>query len=242
MTSEEEQAFVEKLYSNCEEQLKTIKEENKAEKEELMQTIAMILLLYTIKNDKLDLNRVEKATIWSQVTKLFKENLTQSMVREKRIITSTLEDSCRRTAKFYGWNINFKDVHEIVDSLYLGENYKTRITNNNKEIYTRLNKEIKDFIDGKTSVNKIKDNLVKLYDYKDYQAKRLIENELSRVQRETYLSQMAFLGEKFVKRNAVLDSKTCDKCVELDGKIYTIEEARDFVPHVSCRCYFTILD
>ena len=40
-----------------------------------------------------------------------------------------------------------------------------------------------------------------------------------------------------VEFSAIYDSKLCPECEELDGKIYTIEEARGIVPvHPNCRC------
>jgi SPP1 gp7 family putative phage head morphogenesis protein len=41
-----------------------------------------------------------------------------------------------------------------------------------------------------------------------------------------------------LERLAVLDERTCDKCAALDGKIFTIEEAKviDSEAHEGCRC------
>lgn len=233
-SQDEEQEFIEGLYDHAEEEIKEVS--SKEEQEEILQKIAMILLTYTIVDNILDLNRKDKMYIYSTFKKLFKENLTETINNQSTKITSILDYVSKNTNNFYGGSANKKDLDKILNTPYKGEKYLTRVKDNAKEIYKKLQNVIYKFLNGKIDANNIKNEILKIYKFKDYVFKRLVETELSRVEKETFLFNSK---EKLLTRNAILDGQACEHCASLHGKIYTVEEAENEEFHPKCRCYFT---
>ena len=233
-SQDEEQEFIEGLYDYAEEEIKEVS--SKEEQEEILQKVAMILLTYTIVDNILDLNRKDKVYIYSTFKKLFKENLTETINNQSTKITSILDYVSKNTNNFYGGSANKKDLDKILNAPYKGEKYLTRVKDNAKEIYKKLQNVIYKFLNGKIDANDIKNEILKIYKFKDYVFKRLVETELSRVEKETFLFNSK---EKLLTRNAILDGQACEHCASLHGKIYTVEEAENEEFHPKCRCYFT---
>lgn len=233
-SQDEEQEFIEGLYDYAEEEIKEVS--SKEEQEEILQKVAMILLTYTIVDNILDLNRKDKVYIYSTFKKLFKENLTETINNQSTKITSILDYVSKNTNNFYGGSANKKDLDKILNTPYKGEKYLTRVKDNAKEIYKKLQNVIYKFLNGKIDANDIKNEILKIYKFKDYVFKRLVETELSRVEKETFLFNSK---EKLLTRNAILDGRACEHCASLHGKIYTVEEAENEEFHPKCRCYFT---
>lgn len=233
-SQDEEQEFIEGLYDYAEEEIKEVS--SKEEQEEILQKVAMILLTYTIVDNILDLNRKDKVYIYSTFKKLFKENLTETIDNQSTKITSILDYVSKNTNNFYGGSANKKDLDKILNTPYKGEKYLTRVKDNAKEIYKKLQNVIYKFLNGKIDANDIKNEILKIYKFKDYVFKRLVETELSRVEKETFLFNSK---EKLLTRNAILDGRACEHCASLHGKIYTVEEAENEEFHPKCRCYFT---
>lgn len=233
-SQDEEQEFIEGLYDYAEEEIKEVS--SKEEQEEILQKVAMILLTYTIVDNILDLNRKDKVYIYSTFKKLFKENLTETIDNQSTKITSILDYVSKNTNNFYGGSANKKDLDKILNAPYKGEKYLTRVKDNAKEIYKKLQNVIYKFLNGKIDANDIKNEILKIYKFKDYVFKRLVETELSRVEKETFLFNSK---EKLLTRNAILDGQACEHCASLHGKIYTVEEAENEEFHPKCRCYFT---
>lgn len=233
-SQDEEQEFIEGLYDYAEEEIKEVS--SKEEQEEILQKVAMILLTYTIVDNILDLNRKDKVYIYSTFKKLFKENLTETIDNQSTKITSILDYVSKNTNNFYGGSANKKDLDKILNTPYKGEKYLTRVKDNAKEIYKKLQNVIYKFLNGKINANDIKNEILKIYKFKDYVFKRLVETELSRVEKETFLFNSK---EKLLTRNAILDGQACEHCASLHGKIYTVEEAENEEFHPKCRCYFT---
>lgn len=233
-SQDEEQEFIEGLYDYAEEEIKEVS--SKEEQEEILQKVAMILLTYTIVDNILDLNRKDKVYIYSTFKKLFKENLTETIDNQSTKITSILDYVSKNTNNFYGGSANKKDLDKILNTPYKGEKYLTRVKDNAEEIYKKLQNVIYKFLNGKIDANDIKNEILKIYKFKDYAFKRLVETELSRVEKETFLFNSK---EKLLTRNAILDGQACEHCASLHGKIYTVKEAENEEFHPKCRCYFT---
>ena len=233
-SQDEEQEFIEGLYDYAEEEIKEVS--SKEEQEEILQKVAMILLTYTIVDNILDLNRKDKVYIYSTFKKLFKENLTETVNNQSTKITTILDYVSKNTNNFYGGSANKKDLDKILNTPYKGEKYLTRVKDNAEEIYKKLQNVIYKFLNGKIDANDFNNEILKIYKFKDYAFKRLVETELSRVEKETFLFNSK---EKLLTRNAILDGRACEHCASLHGKIYTVEEAENEEFHPKCRCYFT---
>lgn len=64
-----------------------------------------------------------------------------------------------------------------------------------------------------------------------------MSDELIKSSQNAILEQYELMGVTKVIFSAVLDSKTCEKCLALNRKIMTLKQARDKIPvHPNCRC------
>lgn len=68
-----------------------------------------------------------------------------------------------------------------------------------------------------------------------------METEVNRCEDEAFKSFCKETGVERVRRNDVLDNKTCAECASLDGKAYNLDDAPSVV-HPLCREFNTIVD
>lgn len=76
-----------------------------------------------------------------------------------------------------------------------------------------------------------------------FAAKRLVTTENTHFNCYSTMLAMKQAGYEFYKINAVIDSKTCDECIDWSGDIYHIKDYQPNVTappqHSHCRCYVT---
>ena len=101
---------------------------------------------------------------------------------------------------------------------------------------------INDFLDGKINVNQIKNRINKTFNKGAYNAKRLVETEVARVEDEAFKRFCNETGVKKIKRNAILDTHTCSDCADYDGVIYDLDKAPTLPSHPNCRCFYEIVE
>ncbi|WP_242850106.1 minor capsid protein [Clostridium polynesiense] len=90
---------------------------------------------------------------------------------------------------------------------------------------SNLHKQVKDFLDGKINVNHIKKDIEDTYNSRAYNARRLVETEVNRCEDVAFIRFCKETGVIKVRRNEVLDRRTCSECAALDGKVYPLDEA-----------------
>lgn len=74
-----------------------------------------------------------------------------------------------------------------------------------------------------------------------YNLMRIYRTESNRTQNMASISAYNYMGIKYYRYKAELDSKTCEDCQNMDGKIFSVDEAmsgKNLPPmHPNCRCY-----
>ena len=96
-------------------------------------------------------------------------------------------------------------------------------------------------MNGKINVNQIKKDIEKTFNSSAYNAKRLVTTEVSRCQNEAFRKLCEETNVKKVKRNAILDSKTCDDCYPLNGRVYELKDMPQ-ISHPMCRCFYEVYE
>ncbi|MGN1358675.1 MAG: minor capsid protein [Bacilli bacterium] len=241
MKDKDVQDFVEGLYNDMEKQLNDTYRQKKESRDELLKAIAMIMLTYTILNDVMSLSESEYNKEYILLYKLIK-TLTEGDIKQiKGNTTDILKSTVKSTFNFYSYNHNLKDVEKIINQNFKGKHFSSRIWDNEQEVAKKLLKQCQDFLQGKINVNQIKKEIKNTYNTSSYNAKRLVETEVSRVHNESFKRFCYETGVKKVIRNAVLDNKTCTDCAEYDGKIYDIGNMPD-VSHPMCRCFYEVYE
>ena len=236
--SKEVQEFVESLYDDMEKQLNETYKQKKENRDELLKAIAMIMLTYTIADNVMSLSKSDYDKqynlLLSLITKLSRSDIEQITTNATNILKNTVKN----TFDFYSYNHNLKDVEKIINQNFKRKHYRSRIWSNEQEVDKKLHKQCKDFLQGKINVNKIEKEIKDTYNTSAYNAKRLVETEVSRCHNEAFYKFCEETGVKKVKYNAVLDSRTCEDCSQYDGNIYDYDKKIELNRHPSCRCYY----
>ena len=242
MKDKEVQDFVESLYSDMDEGLKSTYRQKKESRDELLKAIALILLSYTIVNDVMSLSKSDYDKEYILLYKLIKK-LTKGDIKQITAnTTNILKNTVKNTFDFYSYNHNLKDVEKIINQNFKGKHFSSRVWDNEQEVTKKLLKQCQDFLRGKINVNQIEKEIKNTYNTSSYNAKRLVETEVSRCHNSAFERFCKETGVKKLKYNAVLDSKTCSDCAEYDGNIYEFGKQPSLPMHPICRCYFDIVE
>ena len=240
-TDKEELDFVESLYDEADNQIKEVYQEQKDNRDELLKQLATIMLTYSILNDLMKLSRADKKKEYNRLSKLVTSGAQKQGATQNRIIGKMLSSTINKTFDFYSYNVNFKDVKEIIDNNFKGKHFSSRVWSNEEDVAKHLNKKVNDFLNGKVNVNQIKKNIEKTYNNSAYNARRLVETEINRVEDEAFKRFCKETGVKRVMRNEEMDSKTCAECAGINEKIYDLADAPGGI-HPCCRGYNTIVE
>lgn len=232
MTKEE--LFIESLYKLAEKQLKKIYINKRLNRDMLLQEVANILLTYTISNDVMDMDRATIDKEYKKMSKLIIDISKGEAASQEKIIEELLSTVVKETFSFYSYNKGLKDVKKIINNNFKGKHFSERVWSNEKEVAKHLNKKAQDFLKGKINVNQIRKDIEKTFNTSAYNSKRLVETEVSRCEDDAFRRFCRETGVKKVKRNEVLDSRICEECKAIDGKIFDLDKAPGII-HPLCR-------
>lgn len=239
---DKELEFTESLYEEAEEQIKEVYKEQKENRDELIQKIAMIMLVHTVLDGLMSLSRLEKAKEYNKLSKFIKKFIKDETELQENVIENILTDTVKKTFKFYSYNHDLKDVRKIIESNFKGKHFSERVWGNETEVAKKLHSQIKDFLDGKVNVNQIKREIEKTFNNGAYNTKRLVETEVARCSADAFDRFCKETGVKKVRYNATLDNKLCDDCAQYHDKVYDFENKIERPRHPMCRCFYTIED
>lgn len=245
--------FAEELYKYTDEELKNTFKEQKENRDSILRIIAMIILKYNI-NDKacLNLSNNEFKALYKDlkltVAKIFKSEYDKENkgLMELLILVGTEKYLSSSFLLSLGLNFNIKKMDmkklkAILNTKVDGMNFSERIWGNKTDkVAKALQKEIKDFLEGKISINDVESVIKHRFNVNASYSKRLVENEVSRTMNEVNEEWAREHNIKFQMWMATLDNKTSEICQGLDGKTWAFDDPNKPMPitdsHVGCRC------
>lgn len=236
-----EELFIESLYKFAEKKLKIIYKFKRANRDKILQEIANILLTYTIANDVMVMDKKTIDKEYEKMSKLIIDISKGEAASQEKIIEELLSSVVKETFSFYHYNKGLEDVKKIIESNFKGKHFSKRIWDNEKEVANHLHRKVQDFLKGKVNVNQIRKDIEKTFNNSAYNSKRLVTTEVSRCQNEAFRRLCEKTDVKKVKRNAILDNRTCDDCYPLNGKIYELKNMPQ-VSHPMCRCFYEVYE
>lgn len=242
MNSKETEKFVESLYDDMEEQLKETYKQKKESRDKLLKEIAMIMLTYTVLNDIMSLSKSDYDKQYNLLASLIVGLSRGDIEQITSNTTNILKNTVKNTYKHYSYNYKLKDVENIINKNFKGKHFSKRIWENEQEVAKKLTKQCQDFLRGKINVNDIEKEIKNTYNTSAYNAKRLVETEVSRCHSAAFDRFCRETGVKKVKYNAILDMKACDDCKEYDGKVYEFGKQPSLPIHPMCRCFYEIYE
>lgn len=242
--------LTEDIYKSAENRTKPFYKYQRENRDKLLLEIAKILLTRDIINEYLNINNKDKKNLRSKLNKIINE-YSNSYDDEVKDIETILSDSSKN--KYSNLiillgvilkikdisNMNNKVINKIVNNKVDGKHWSDRLWKNKKGIEESLKKEIKSFLNGKTSVNKIEKAIRDKYSTGASQTRRLVEYEVSRCQSE--VNEYFFKTQGIIKVMycADLDSRTCSDCSIYNGLTFYVNEPRPSLPqHCFCRCEY----
>lgn len=240
--SKQVQEFMQSIYDNSDKELKTLFKHQIEIRGAILKEIANIMLIYTIENNVINMSKREQQKEMQKLSIIIKDYISADATMQISIISGILKNTVNDTYSFYSYNAKKKDVEKILKESFKGKHFSSRVWDNEEEVARYLNKQIEDFLKGNISVNKIKKNIESTFNTSAYNAKRLTETEISRCQNSAFNRFGEEVGIKKVKRNEILDSKTCDKCMSHDGEIWDFKNPNkpELPSHPCCRGYWEV--
>lgn len=250
---EQQIGFSEELYEYGDYETNSFYEEQKRDREKILNRIGKIILIYGIANSYIKINRKNKSIEYNNISKIIDTVFSKQCIRESEKLKKVLFEVSHKKYNYntylmaIGSNIKVKNIKDsnidkIINQNILGKNYKDRIWNNKEDAAKILKKEIKDFLNGNTDVNKIYKVVKNRFNSNAYKTKRLVENEISRVQNRINDAWEKEYNIEYVLYSATLDNRTCGDCSQYDGWVGKVSEKPVTLPqHVKCRCCYVSL-
>lgn len=238
------------LFNLSDKEIKKLFALHKEQRDKLLQSIASIILEYKVTDEFMELSNKERKVLieklGNEVNETFKEQIKLEKEKMDNLLEKIAEDkfymNCFNLAlgiDFTLKKIDSKALDRIVKKTIEGKSYSDRLWRNKNDLSKILQKEIKDFLEGKTSINEISKVVKDRFNQNSFNTKRLITNETARVQAEVNEKWAKDYNIEYQLFMATLDQKTSDICRALDGNVYDINDKNKPIPptgtHVGCR-------
>jgi SPP1 gp7 family putative phage head morphogenesis protein len=164
-------------------------------------------------------------------TKILNEVTTESYYRTAFMMEAGLDEPIKVSP------LTDNKLKAIVNTPIKEEMFSDRIWKNKKKLVNQIRYSVEEALIKGTDPRKLAKEVQRMFGSSAYESKRLIFNEVARVQSQARDQVYEQQDVKKVMFDATLDKKTSKFCREHDGRIYTFGE-HPKIPeetHVSCR-------
>ena len=177
---------------------------------------------------KLGKNEVEKVT--STLAGVFSSTYYQNAF--------VLESGLRVNLKFTLLKKEF--VSAAVNAKYKGELFSDRIWANKALMIDRLQSNLTDAVQGKTTIDKVGRTIRDQFNVTAYESSRLVRTENARIQSQAIDDIARSAGVAQQMYSATLDEDTNPEDASYDGTIYSVDDPKKpGIPlHPNCRCVY----
>ncbi|WP_315080780.1 phage head morphogenesis protein [uncultured Clostridium sp.] len=251
---DKELEFTEELYNKSDEQLQEAYKWQINNRDDILTEIAKVMLSYTITDSVLSIGSIEKQKLKEKLSKFIRDKvqgelvnetkltdkLLKSIGKEKYNINNYLHDIGMNTS----WDIKPVDdetLKDIISAKVDNKLWSDRLWDNKNAIQKDLQLEINDFLNGKTSANEIEAKIKKKYNSNGYETKRLVQDNIARVQEGISDVWREEHNIKRVLYMATLCNNTCGDCGQYDNKDYPVDKKPVNLPQ-HCFCHCTYVD
>lgn len=229
--------FVKKVHENSNYTLEKSNEILTKNQTIILSEISMLLLHFNIIDDKLKLSRMDLIKTQNKLFKIIDDLINDEITGLSTMMDSSLNSIYDKVAQYYNYNGNFKN--NVVDAKFKKKNFKERQFKNSSEINKRLKHAISKFLKGQIEITSILNIIGKIYKTNKCNFERLLITENNRV---LNIMILQLNKDKKFRYQSVLEKNTCDDCRNLNGQIFTYEEAINLIPqHSNCLCYWEVL-
>ena len=245
--------FAKELYDQNEQKINEAYRGQKENRDDLLTKIAKILLSYNIADNILSLSAAEKNKLSEELFNLINTNFKSELDFETKLTKNILIDVGKEKYNtnnyIYSLGTDFKltllddDVLEKIINTKVEEKlWSDRLYDNKNQMAKTLRSEVKKFLKGETNVNDIENKIKKKYNENAYETKRLVQDNICRVQEATNDIWQHEHDIKYVMYMATLDGHVCGKCAPYDSHVYELDKKPVGIPqHPFCRCVYISL-
>ncbi len=244
--------FTEELYNKADEQLKEVYKAQLSNRNEILTEIANTMLSYNIADSKLSISIVEKKKLKEKLSKVIRDKIQQELGNETKLTDGILKSTGKEKYNInnylhdIGMNVSW-DIKPVDDEILKGvinakvdnKLWSDRLWDNKNSLQKDLKLEINNFLNGKTSVNEIEAKIKKKYNSNAYNTKRLVQDNVARVQESMNDVWREEHNIKRVLYMATLCNNTCGNCGQYDNKDYLVDQKPILLPqHPFCHCTY----
>lgn len=237
-------------YREAEKIVKELLKQQKLNRDDILNKLGQVLLVYNIVDDKIILSPSKKKNIYNEFCKILDRAFRNEILIEEDNIKSILIQSAKDkihindyvTQSMFKVNYELLPVSEevldkIINTKIDKKLWSDRIWKNKNDVAKVIKKEIKKFLVGETSINDIYSTVKKKYNVNATNTARLVRTEIARVQsqaNEVWAYEHNIEYQMFM---ATLDMKTSKMCQAEDGKVYNYNDTGKPIPplHPNCR-------
>lgn len=248
--------LTEELYKICDFEINNYAKNQVKNRNLILDLISKVLISYNIVNDYLHMTyrdrKKEYNSMEKQINKILGNETKYESDKLRDLLKNVAYDRYNMNSYLMDLGIDFKlpkldptQVNKIINQKIKGKIYSDRIWNNKNKTAKDLKLAINDFLNGNMNVNDIIQLIKKKYNSNYENTKRLVNNEIGRVQSEINEQWFKEHDGEWVYYSATLDKRTCKDCGKYDNKTYKVSDSsRPTLPkHVRCRCcYILIVD
>lgn len=241
--------FTDQLNSKGNEKIQEFHKQQKENRDSILGEIAKVMLSYNIINSFMSIGDSDRLKLQSKINGLV-NNKIQSEVNIETLKAGQLLKYIGETkynTNNYINNLNPEKVKadkldEIINKKVDEKLWSDRLWNNKNQTAADLRQEIKKFLNGETTVNQIEDIIKNKYDSNAFNTKRLVVDNIARVQEGINDVWREDHNIKRVLYLATLCHNTCGNCSQYDGKEYLADRKPvDLPQHNFCRCTYVNL-
>jgi len=245
--------FAKELYDQNEEKLIEAYRGQINNRDGLLNKIAKILLSYNIVDSILKINAVDKKKLYTELSDLIVTNIKSELDFEtnltKEILTSVGKEKYNINNYVYSLGTDFKitqlkdeALKKIINIKVEDKLWSDRLYDNKNDMCNVLQKEIQKFLKGETNVNQIEKKIIDRYDTNAHETRRLVQDNICRVQEGVNDVWQHEHDIKYVMYMATLDGHVCAKCAQYDSKVYELDKKPVQIPqHPFDRCVYVSL-
>lgn len=182
-------------------------------------------------------------------TQLMSEQLTETQQElYKNAIKEGYYTNMYSIDKKFGFNLSFglltdEDITKILNAKFLDSTFYKRIQDNCGVFQDVVDETIKSGLLSGKSLWKISKELEENSHYKKKACERLVRTEVSHFYNDGVLESYKECEIEQYRILATLDNRTSDKCRDMDGRVFNVDEAKQGVnmPPLHCWCRSTTI-
>ena len=179
---------------------------------------------------------IKEGEISSSTLPTIKDELNKIGTEQNKLMDQILFNTSKKILK------NKKAINKILKQKWTDTHYSERIWNDKKKLYKVLKKELHKAVKDEKSREHIIKLISNKFDVSVYQAKRLVDTEISNVINQSIVEQGKLLRKKRYKIVVQMDERTSDICKRLyyKNEEYDLNAVKvpgeNWVPaHPNCR-------